>query len=113
MIWDLRMGPRKMNEMQLYTIPAHQSLVSRVKYAADDGALLMTASYDKKVKLWSGKTFGLVNCLEGHEGRVMGADILPATQQIVSVAYDRTIKIWKMKGEVTPEEQQQAEPMEE
>ena len=76
----------------------------------------MTASYDKKIKLWSGKTFGLVNCLEGHEGRVMGADILPATRQIVSVAYDRTIKIWKMKGEVAPEEEpepQQAEPMEE
>ena len=110
MVWDLRMSPRKMNEMQLYTIPAHQSLISKVKYSADDGgALLMTSSYDKKIKLWSGKTFGLLNTLEGHEGRIMGADFVPSTNQIVSVAYDRTIKIWKMKGEIQPAEDHRGE----
>ena len=98
MIWDLRMSPRKMNEKQLYTIAAHQSLISKVRYAPDNGALLLTASYDKKVKLWSSKDFTLLNCLEGHEGRIMGADIIPETNSVVSVAYDRTIKFWNLKG---------------
>ncbi len=89
---------------QLYTMAAHKSLVSRVRYAqCETGPVLLTASYDKSVKLWSteklaGNSPGaqLLSCLEGHEGRVMGADLMPATGHVVSVAYDRTIKIWKM-----------------
>ena len=98
MVWDLRMGPNRMREQQLYTIPAHNSLLSKVKFSPDHGAVLLTASYDKKVKLWSGRTFGLLSCLEGHEGKVMGAGILKENANVVSVGYDRTVKIWKMAG---------------
>jgi len=99
-IWDLRMSPNRMSEMALYTIAAHQSLLSKVKFEAENGAILVTASYDKTVKLWSGSDFSLLSVLRGHESRVMGADIGPRqTDQVVSVSYDRTIKVWKMKGQ--------------
>ncbi|QDZ18106.1 U4/U6 small nuclear ribonucleoprotein PRP4-like protein [Chloropicon primus] len=103
LVWDLRMGPNKMRQEHLYTIAAHQSLVSKVRYAPDHGAVLLTASYDRKVKLWDSKTFSLLSCLEGHENKVMGADIVPATRSVVSVGYDRTIKVWKMKGDAGEE----------
>ena len=97
---DLYFFPLPSPCRQLYTVAAHKSLVSKVRYAQwAAGPVLLTASYDKSVKLWSadsGANAALLTCLEGHEGRVMGADLMPATGHVVSVAYDRTIKIWKM-----------------
>lgn len=76
-IWDMRAL------RNIYTISAHQSLVSDVKYAksAPDGSVmegghyLATAGYDGCVKTWSGDDFRLIKSMEGHEGKAMGVDI--------------------------------------
>ena len=107
MLWDLRMqANRARGKEQMYTIAAHKSLLSKVKFSPECGSVLLTASYDKTLKLWDGRSFGLLSSLEGHEGKVMGAAIMPKTRQVISVGYDRTIKTWKMRGEVEGGEQQ-------
>lgn len=86
-IWDIRAL------RNIYTISAHQSLVSDVKFAKgrspmatnDDnnsyeassiyGTYLTTVGYDGCVKMWSADDYRLMKSLEGHEGKVMGVDI--------------------------------------
>jgi hypothetical protein len=47
-VWDLR------KKGCLYTIPAHKSLLSSVRYEPGSGAYLMTASYDALAKVGAG-----------------------------------------------------------
>jgi U4/U6 small nuclear ribonucleoprotein PRP4 len=35
-----------------------------------------------------------VKTLAGHEGKVMGLDVMEGGQYIATVSYDRTIKLW-------------------
>lgn len=44
-IWDLR------KKKSLYTIPAHSNLISEVKFEAQEGYFLVTASYDMTAKV--------------------------------------------------------------
>ncbi|XP_010412795.1 PREDICTED: U4/U6 small nuclear ribonucleoprotein PRP4-like protein [Camelina sativa] len=91
-IWDLRMRE------SLYTIAAHSNLVSQVKYEPQAGHFLATASYDKKVNIWSGRDFSLVKSLAGHESKVASLDITPDSSCIATVSHDRTIKLWTRSG---------------
>lgn len=89
-VWDLR---RK--GQAVYTIPAHTSLVSAVRYQPGTGATLMSAGYDKVVKVWCGRSHKMLAVLAGHEGRVMHADVSPdGSHTVASVSYDRTLKFW-------------------
>ncbi|XP_047051199.1 U4/U6 small nuclear ribonucleoprotein PRP4-like protein [Lolium rigidum] len=88
-IWDLRMTGKL-----LYSIPAHKSLVSQVKFAPRDGAYLATSSYDATAALWSAQDYKPIKTLDGHESKVTGLDISGDGQQIVTVSHDRTIKMW-------------------
>jgi hypothetical protein len=108
-IWDLR--KRKC----IYTIPAHTSLVSTVRWQPGSGHVLLTAGYDCQAKLWSSRDWKLVKVLAGHEGKIMAADMCPVYSGsgvssskgldgcglgggyealVSSVSYDRTIKVW-------------------
>jgi U4/U6 small nuclear ribonucleoprotein PRP4 len=112
-IWDLR--KRKCT----YTIPAHTSLVSTVRWQPGSGHVLLTAGYDCQAKLWSSRDWKLLKTLAGHEGKIMAADMCPVYSGsglssngdggrglgacglgggyealVCSVSYDRTIKVW-------------------
>jgi U4/U6 small nuclear ribonucleoprotein PRP4 len=78
----------------LYSIPAHKSLVSQVKFAPRDGAYLATSSYDATAALWSAQDYKPIKTLDGHDSTVTGLDISGDGQQIVTVSHDRTIKMW-------------------
>lgn len=82
------------------------------------GEYLVTASYDGTVKAWSGRDFSPLGTLLGHDNKVSAVAIapaqlgvvaearrgsaaavaaagdLPAEAGIVSVSFDRTIKVW-------------------
>ncbi|XP_066255733.1 U4/U6 small nuclear ribonucleoprotein Prp4 [Euwallacea similis] len=87
-IWDLR------KRSSLYTIPAHNNLISDVKYQKDEGSYMVTASYDGKVKIWRSKTWQPLKTLSGHDGKIMSCDISPDDNYIATSSYDRTFKLW-------------------
>eukprot|EP00884_Botryococcus_braunii_P020976 jgi/Botrbrau1/7562/Bobra.0159s0012.1 len=90
-IWDIR-GRRS---PCLFTIPAHKSLVSQVRFESGEGHYLLTTGYDKEAKLWSARDFRPLRVLSGHEGKVMNGDVCPDGSGLVAtVGYDRTLKLW-------------------
>jgi U4/U6 small nuclear ribonucleoprotein PRP4 len=88
-VWDLRKQAGS-----LYTIGAHSSLISNVRWESQEGLFLLTSSYDQTVKLWHGTDFTLLKTLAGHEGKVMRADIAPNSAFIATSAFDRTWKLY-------------------
>jgi U4/U6 small nuclear ribonucleoprotein PRP4 len=84
-VWDLR------KRVSVYSIPAHANCVSHVKYVT--GELLVTASFDKSIKAWSGRDFSNVAVLLGHSDRVTYCDVRHGA--IASVSFDKSIRIWK------------------
>lgn len=141
-VWDLRA------RACAAVIPAHRALVSTVRWhpgawpAAGGGCgvggggggglgghYLLTAGYDCVAKLWSGRDYGLLSTLGGHEGRIMAADLVsgdgggggavgggrgggagaggrgPAVRHMaVTAAYDRTVKLWRPESEEEEED---------
>lgn len=89
-VWDLR------KKRCLYTIPAHRSLVSVVKWQPGAAHYLVSGGYDCLVKVWSSRDYSLLKVLAGHESKVMAADIspIPGAHVMCSASYDRTIKLW-------------------
>lgn len=90
-IWDLR------KKRCSYTIPAHSSLISHVKFQpSEEGQFLLTASFDATCRLWSTRDYAPITTLAGHEGKVLCADISPDGRYIASSSFDRT---WKLFAE--------------
>uniref|UniRef100_A0A7S0IV16 Pre-mRNA processing factor 4 (PRP4)-like domain-containing protein n=1 Tax=Calcidiscus leptoporus TaxID=127549 RepID=A0A7S0IV16_9EUKA len=87
-LWDLR------KRKSAYVIPAHSSLISHVRFQPHHGRFLLSTSYDNKVKLWSMRDFSLMKTMEGHEGRVMCADVSDDGQYFATAAMDHTWKLW-------------------
>lgn len=96
-------------------IPAHDSLISTVKYQPQYGNYLATASFDGKIKLWSAKNWSVMKTLTGHEDKISCLDISPvkaahvkmeiegedesfagytAPTQMASTSFDRNWNLW-------------------
>jgi len=92
-LWDLRM------RRCLYTMPAHYSLVSRLKFEQSTGSYMVTASFDNTIKIWSLTGWQTLRKLEGHDSKVTSVDVSPDGKWIASAGFDRTFKLWT-KGDV-------------
>eukprot|EP00551_Chaetoceros_affinis_P008731 CAMPEP_0203662180 /NCGR_PEP_ID=MMETSP0090-20130426/232_1 /ASSEMBLY_ACC=CAM_ASM_001088 /TAXON_ID=426623 /ORGANISM="Chaetoceros affinis, Strain CCMP159" /LENGTH=540 /DNA_ID=CAMNT_0050524933 /DNA_START=167 /DNA_END=1786 /DNA_ORIENTATION=- len=91
-IWDLR------SRKQYASIPAHSKLITQINFAHNcghqNGEYLTSSSFDGTGKVWSTRDWKLISTLRGHEGKVMGIDVLPSDDGIVTCGYDKTLKIW-------------------
>ncbi|XP_026744914.1 U4/U6 small nuclear ribonucleoprotein Prp4 [Trichoplusia ni] len=87
-IWDLR------RRASVYTIPAHTHLLSSVRYQQSAGHFLLTSSYDASAALWSLPACHPLRTLQGHDNKVMCADISFDNKYIATCSYDRTFKLW-------------------
>ena len=94
-VWDLR------RKRRLASVPAHSRVVTQLRFAQDssgqNGEFLMSSSFDGTVKLWGARDWRMLAELRGHEGKVMGADLLdgPKGPGLVSCGYDKTLKLWR------------------
>ncbi|KAM0683276.1 hypothetical protein MDAP_001695 [Mitosporidium daphniae] len=100
-IWDLRMLK------SAYKLLAHTAPLTGVKFsksqchhswgAIEGSPLLLTTSQDMTAKLWaSSAEWAQVALLAGHSGKVMQGDISEDARTIVTVSYDRTLKLWQV-----------------
>ncbi|KAL3762680.1 hypothetical protein ACHAWU_001625 [Discostella pseudostelligera] len=94
-VWDMR-RPRR----AATSIPAHTNLITQLKFAhstsSQNGEFLVSSSFDGTGKIWSTRDWKLLNTLRGHEGKVMGIDILDGPRcGIVTCGFDKTLKLWQ------------------
>jgi U4/U6 small nuclear ribonucleoprotein PRP4 len=87
-VWDLR------KRKQFASVPAHSNLITQIRFDHHhDGEYLASSSFDGTAKTWSTRDWKMLGCCRGHEGKVMGVDLLK--ESIVTCGFDKTLKLWK------------------
>jgi len=93
--WDLR------RKGTVASVPAHSRLITQIRFGHDvpgqNGEFVTTSSFDGTVKVWSTRDWRMLTMLQGHEGKVMGVDIISGQEgtALVSSGFDKTLKLWK------------------
>ena len=64
-----------------------------------DTPILVSASYDKTIKLWEGRDQSRL-ILRGHRDKVRDVAFSPDSDRIATVGDDRTVKIWNRQGKL-------------
>lgn len=84
------------NKKSFARLTGHQQLINDVKFSPDT-RLLASASFDKSVKLWDGKTGKFITTLRGHVQPVYMLAWSADSRLLVSASADSTLKVWSMK----------------
>ena len=71
----------------------HQQLVNDVKFSPDS-RMIASASFDKSIKLWDGRTGVFITTLRGHVQRVHQIAWSADSRLLVSGSADSTLKGW-------------------
>jgi len=73
----------------------HQQLVNDVKFSPD-ARLVASASFDKSIRIWCGKTGKFIATLRGHVRSVYQLAWSADSRLLVSGSSDSTLKLWSM-----------------
>uniref|UniRef100_A0A914WK40 NLE domain-containing protein n=1 Tax=Plectus sambesii TaxID=2011161 RepID=A0A914WK40_9BILA len=75
----------------------HQQLINQVVFSPDT-RLVASASFDKSVKLWCGRTGKYLASLRGHVQAVYQVSWSADSRLLVSGSADSTLKVWDMRS---------------
>jgi len=87
----------EVNKKPIARLTGHQQLVNQVNFSPD-GRLLASASFDKSVKLWDGKTGKFLKSLRGHVGAVYQVTWSHDSRLLLSGSKDSTLKVWDISS---------------
>jgi len=76
-------------------LTGHQSLVNHIAFSPD-ARFFASASFDKKVKLWDGKTGQYLATFTGHVGSVYRIAWSSDSRYLCSASKDSTVKLWQI-----------------
>lgn len=74
----------------------HQQLINDVKFSPD-ARIIASASFDKSIKLWDGKTGKFIATLRGHVQAVYQLSFSSDSRLLVSGSADSTVKVWNLQ----------------
>ncbi|WP_437760911.1 nSTAND1 domain-containing NTPase [Sorangium sp. So ce1389] len=80
---------------------SHPDVVRFASYSPD-AQRIITASWDRIVRVWNADGTGEPLVLRGHEGPVYSAVFSPDGKRIVTGSYDRTTRVWNADGTGEP-----------
>lgn len=83
-------------------LTGHQQAVNHILFSPDGGRYIASASFDKKIKIWNGKTGDFLYTLTGHVGSVYQVAWSPDARYLVSASKDSTAKLWEIDGGKKP-----------
>lgn len=79
----------------LARLTGHQQPVNHLAFSPD-GRRFASASFDKKIKVWDGRTGTFLATLNGHVGAVYQVAWSADSRLLVSASKDSTVKLWEM-----------------
>jgi len=85
--------PDRSHPALIRTLAGHTRSVSRCAISAD-GSIVVSASDDRTLKVWSAQTGEVRLTLRGHTSVVFDCAISLDGSLIVSASWDRTLKVW-------------------
>lgn len=94
--FTLFMWQPQQDKKPMLRMTGHQQLINHIAFSPD-ARYVASASFDKKVKIWCGKTGRFLATLTGHVGAVYQVAWSPDSQYICSASKDSTVKVWSMK----------------
>ncbi|KNC78588.1 notchless protein like 1 [Sphaeroforma arctica JP610] len=86
----------KTDKKPLARLTGHQQLVNSVVFSPD-GCTLASASFDKSVKTWDGRTGKFKQTMRGHVAAVYQAAWSADSRLLLSASKDSTIIVWNTK----------------
>lgn len=81
----------------LARMTGHMQLINQVTFSPD-GRWIVSASFDKSVKLWDGLKGGFVATFRGHVGPVYQVAWSADSRLCVSGSKDSTLKVWEVRS---------------
>jgi WD40 repeat protein/archaellum biogenesis ATPase FlaH len=83
----------------IQTFRGHTALIKAIAITADNKKII-SASYDKTIRIWDLRTGECLQILEGHRDEVSAVvivpDRVPDRDKVISTSYDKTIRIWNI-----------------
>ena len=80
----------------LQRLVGHQQLVNDVVFSPD-GNHIASASFDKSVRLWNGRTGKFAYTFRGHVGSVYSCVFSADSRYLLSASKDSTVKLWDLR----------------
>eukprot|EP00612_Vaucheria_litorea_P000449 CAMPEP_0171458728 /NCGR_PEP_ID=MMETSP0945-20130129/4293_1 /TAXON_ID=109269 /ORGANISM="Vaucheria litorea, Strain CCMP2940" /LENGTH=502 /DNA_ID=CAMNT_0011984599 /DNA_START=10 /DNA_END=1515 /DNA_ORIENTATION=- len=93
--FTLFMWKPKRSKKPIARLTGHQQPVNHIAFSPN-GHRLASASFDKKVKVWDGKSGKFLATLTGHVGAVYSVAWSADSRMLVSASKDSTVKLWEM-----------------
>ncbi|VDD74833.1 unnamed protein product [Mesocestoides corti] len=78
------------------TFPPHDGIIHDVTLS-EDRRFLVTASQDRRVRVWNMPEERLLHTLEGHADDVLSVVVSCDSEMVVSGSWDGSIRVWRIK----------------